>query len=80
MSSDFKKVTRCFYRNILERNTTKSDSECAACLKARQYYNSCIDTNGTLERLGGKPLLDLLQHFYWNVTDFDGGTQLDDWR
>jgi len=66
-------------RNILERNMTESDSKCAACQKARTYYNSCRDKNGSLETLGGEPLLQLLQNFYWNVTDFDGGTQLDAW-
>merc|ERR1719219_466753 len=67
-------------RNILERNLTGADSECGACLKARQYYDSCLDTNGTLEQLGGRPLLQLLQHFYWNITDFDGGAQMESWR
>ena len=48
-------------------------------MKARQYYKSCIDTNGTLEKLGGRPLLDILSNFFWNVTDFNGGTQLETW-
>ena len=63
----------------MERNLTEKDSECGACLKARQYYNSCLDTAGALEKEGGKPLLQLLQNFYWNITDFDGGAQMESW-
>ena len=29
------------------------------------------------DELGGQPLLELLQKFYWNITDFDGAGQLD---
>ena len=64
----------------MERNETENDLECKACIKARSYYNSCVDKEGKLEKLGGKPLLDLLSLFYWNVTDFDGGGQMDNWN
>lgn len=43
----------------------KSESEA----KAKRYYMSCIDLNETMEALGGKPMLDLLDKIGgWNVT------------
>eukprot|EP00092_Neocalanus_flemingeri_P065816 GFUD01080095.1.p1 GENE.GFUD01080095.1~~GFUD01080095.1.p1 ORF type:complete len:831 (-),score=230.51 GFUD01080095.1:109-2601(-) len=66
-------------RNLLERNQTEKDRECAACTKARDYYSSCVDGNGTLEQLGGKPLINIMKNYYWNVTDFDGSGQLENW-
>jgi len=66
-------------RNLLERNQTEMDKQCAACTKARDYYSSCVDANGTLEMLGGKPLINILKNYYWNVTDFDGSGQLETW-
>jgi hypothetical protein len=29
------------------------------------------------EILQGQPLLEILSDFYWNITDFDGGIQMD---
>ena len=49
-------------------------------MKARRYYNSCVDLDGKTEKLSGKPLLDLLSQFYWNITDFDGAGQMESWR
>ena len=49
-------------------------------MKARRYYNSCVDPGGRLEGLSGKPLLDLLSQFYWNITDFDGSGQMESWK
>ena len=49
-------------------------------MKARKYYNSCVDLDGKMEKLSGKPLLDLLSQFYWNITDFDGAGQMESWR
>ena len=49
-------------------------------MKARRYYNSCVDVDGKMEKLSGKPLLDLLSQFYWNITDFDGAGQMESWR
>ena len=69
-----------FPRKVLERNMTGAEEECGACAKARSYYSSCLDPGGRLERLGGRPLVQLLDSFYWNVTDFDGGTQMDAWK
>ena len=65
---------------MLERNITGAEEECGACAKARSYYSSCLDPGGRLEKLGGRPLVELLHSFYWNITDFDGGTQMDHWQ
>jgi hypothetical protein len=32
---------------------------------------------GAGELLQGQPLLEILADFYWNITDFDGGIQMD---
>ena len=69
-----------FPRKVLERNMTGAEEECGACAKARSYYSSCLDPGGRLEKLGGRPLVQLLHSFYWNITDFDGGTQMDHWQ
>jgi len=66
-------------RSLLERNQTKDDKECKACKKAKDYYNSCVDPTGSIEELEGKPLIRILSHYYWNVTDFDGSGQLENW-
>ena len=63
-------------RALLERNQTAADRECEACRKARRYYGSCTDIE-ELERRAGGPLLAVLQDYYWNITDFEGGTQLE---
>ena len=47
-------------KNVLEETETKEES--VAKTKARNYYVSCMDPNGTIEGLGGKPLLQLLQN------------------
>ena len=59
---------------------TGAEEECGACAKARSYYSSCLDPGGRLEKLGGRPLVQLLHSFYWNITDFDGGTQMEHWQ
>jgi len=66
-------------KNLLERNQTIEDKKCKACKKAKDYYNSCVDLKGSIEELDGKPLINILIHYYWNVTDFDGGGQLENW-
>ncbi len=38
-------------------NTSTSTAE----TKARKYYIACMDANKTIEKLGAKPLLDLLK-------------------
>lgn len=49
-------------------------------MKARRYYDSCVDLDGKMEKLSGQPLLDLLSQFYWNITDFDGAGQMESWK
>ena len=66
-------------RSLLERNQTREDKNCKACKKARDYYYSCVDINGSIEKLEGSPLIRLLSHYYWNITDFDGSGQLENW-
>ena len=53
-------------KNALEENfDNKSSMEInSAKEKAHHYYLSCMDPNGTIEDLSGKPLLDLIRtHF-----------------
>ena len=66
-------------RSLLERNQTREDKNCKACKKAKDYYYSCVDINGSIEKLEGSPLIRLLSHYYWNITDFDGSGQLENW-
>lgn len=44
---------------ILEQPAESVASE--AEKRAQRYYQSCLDVNETMEALGGKPLLDLLE-------------------
>lgn len=38
--------------------------------KAQLYYKSCLDEEEIIEKLGSKPMLDLLQQLGdWNVTN-----------
>jgi len=54
-------------KNVLENATsikddTKSEGvNTDAKRKAHNYYTSCMDPNGTIESLGGKPLLEMLR-------------------
>lgn len=55
-------------KHVLEQpiDTFKSKAE----QKAKMYYESCLDTNDTIEALGAKPMLHLLRELGgWNVTD-----------
>lgn len=55
-------------KNVLERNesTFKSIAE----RKAKLYYESCLDVDETMEKLGAKPMLSLLREVGgWIVTD-----------
>lgn len=47
-------------KNVLEDATLKDLSSGDAKKKAQDYYSSCMDPNGTIESLGGKPLLQML--------------------
>jgi neprilysin len=53
---------------VLEKNETifKSNAE----RKAKMYYESCLDNDETMEKLGAKPMLSLLREIGgWGVTD-----------
>ena len=54
-------------KNVLEEDreaeeTKENTNSTGAKSKAKDYYVSCMDPNGTIESLGGKPLLQLLDN------------------
>lgn len=54
-------------KNVLEKQLNEMKSE--AEKKAKLYYSSCMDVNETIEALGAKPMLDLLEDVGgWNIT------------
>ncbi|XP_011875203.1 PREDICTED: endothelin-converting enzyme 1 isoform X1 [Vollenhovia emeryi] len=54
-------------KNALEKPLT--DMKSKAEKKAKYYYLSCMDANETIEALGAKPMLDLLENIGgWNVS------------
>lgn len=55
-------------KNVLERNISEYLS--SAEKKAKMYYESCMDTDEIMEKLGAKPMLSLLKEIGgWNVTN-----------
>ncbi|XP_075540860.1 M13 family metallopeptidase neprilysin 3 isoform X2 [Dermacentor variabilis] len=63
-------------KNVLEDEKTELKSE--AEQKARIYYYSCLDKNDTVESLGSKPIVNLLDIVGgWNVT---GNYSMDTWQ
>ena len=61
--------------SVKEKPSTefKSDAE----KKAKIYYESCLDSNETIERLGAQPMLDLLNEVGgWNLS---GPFNLSNW-
>ncbi len=48
-------------KNVLEDQGLKDLAFGNAKRKAHDYYTSCMDLNGTIEALGGKPLLSMLR-------------------
>lgn len=59
-------------KNVLE-DTARDESftQDDAKWKAHGYYISCMDVNGTIEGLGGKPLLNLLRQYMsgWHLLE-----------
>ncbi|KAL4221416.1 Endothelin-converting enzyme 2 [Mactra antiquata] len=58
-------------KRVIERpiNASQSDAE----VKAKLYYQSCLDKNKTIPELGAKPLQDLIQSLGgWPVTNKSG--------
>lgn len=54
-------------KNVLERNYTEFKS--VAEKKAKKYFESCMDNDEIMEKLGSKPMLSLLKEIGgWNVT------------
>ncbi|XP_045592012.1 endothelin-converting enzyme homolog isoform X2 [Procambarus clarkii] len=52
--------------NVLE-STEKTESKAEE--KARVFYRSCMDVNKTIEKLGGKPVLQLIEQMGgWSIT------------
>ncbi|CRK96791.1 CLUMA_CG009917, isoform A [Clunio marinus] len=57
-------------KNVLERNYTEFKSE--AEKKAKMYYESCMDSDEIMEKLGSKPMMSLLKDIGgWNVTNIN---------
>lgn len=56
-------------KNAIEQPEESFNSE--AEKKARRYYFSCLDFNKTVEKLGAKPLFDIMKAFKVNQTDED---------
>ncbi len=55
-------------KNVLEKNESVFNS--MAERKAKMYYESCLDNDETMEKLGAKPMLTLLKDIgSWSVTD-----------
>lgn len=55
-------------KNVLERPLSAFKSK--AEKKAKLYYESCMDADETMEKLGGAPLVTLLRQVGgWNVTE-----------
>ncbi|XP_034950226.1 endothelin-converting enzyme homolog [Chelonus insularis] len=54
-------------KNALEKSMQEIKSE--AEKKAKLYYLSCMDANETIEKLGGQPMLDILENVGgWNIS------------
>lgn len=54
-------------KQVLEKPVNSYKSK--AIEKAKMYYESCMDVNNTVEKEGGKPMLDLLKQLGgWNIT------------
>ena len=63
----------------IENGPAKAKSE--AEVKVMDYYQSCIDVNGTIEKLGGKPLLDMIDSVKiggWPIMDQDSQPSIKD--
>lgn len=57
-------------------NSSQSDAE----VKAKLYYQSCMDANKTIEKLGSKPLEDLIKKFGgWTISNRTGVWSEEKW-
>ncbi|KAI8121604.1 Endothelin-converting enzyme like protein [Lucilia cuprina] len=65
--SNIEQRNQLIIKNILEKPMKTFESE--AEKKAKIYYESCLDRNDDLEKLGAKPMVDFLWKIGgWNVT------------
>ncbi|XP_074654372.1 endothelin-converting enzyme homolog isoform X2 [Tubulanus polymorphus] len=72
------KKNQLVMKNVLEMPLKSSKSE--AETKAKLYYQSCLDKNGTIDKLGIKPLLDLLRDFGgWTISNSSGVWDSNGW-
>ncbi|GAB6026306.1 Peptidase M13 [Chamberlinius hualienensis] len=54
-------------KNVLEKNLSATAG--SAERKAQIYYLSCMDRNSTIEKLGSKPMIDLIKQIGgWNIS------------
>lgn len=70
-------MNQLIIRNVLEKpaKSFKSDAE----RKAKVYYESCLDVDEHMEKLGAKPMNDLLRQIGgWNVTQ--SGYNVTKWK
>ncbi|XP_030566153.1 neprilysin-3 isoform X1 [Drosophila novamexicana] len=70
-------MNQLIIRNVLEKpaKTFKSDAE----RKAKVYYESCLDVDEHMEKLGAQPMNDLLKQIGgWNVTQ--SGFNVTKWK
>ncbi|XP_043864441.1 neprilysin-3 isoform X3 [Drosophila mojavensis] len=70
-------MNQLIIRNVLEKpaKTFKSEAE----RKAKVYYESCLDVDEHMEKLGAKPMIDLLKQIGgWNVTQT--GFNVTNWK
>ncbi|XP_037928834.1 neprilysin-3-like [Teleopsis dalmanni] len=75
--SKLEQINQLVIRNELEKPLKyfKSDAE----RKAKVYYESCLDKDEHMEKLGAKPLTDLLWKIGgWNVTE--SGFNITNWN
>ncbi|KAK0175625.1 hypothetical protein PV327_009363 [Microctonus hyperodae] len=64
-------------KNVLEKPLSEMMSE--AEKKAKLYYLSCMDANETIESLGSKPIVDLLNNIGgWNISG--GNFNISNWN
>jgi len=56
--------------SVYRAETPLNESLSEAEVKAKKFYSSCLDVNGTIESLGAQPLLDLVHKEFseWSVS------------
>ncbi|XP_050526438.1 endothelin-converting enzyme homolog isoform X1 [Daktulosphaira vitifoliae] len=76
MFNELEMNNQLIVKNALEAIPANSNSK--AELKAKMYFTACMDTNNTIEALGAKPLLNLLDEIGgWNIS---GSWNVSNWK